>query len=83
MVGLLLGVVLVLSLIRGTPLLEMIPLMPVLLMIAVPVALHVMLTVSMAVGSRDLTDVAKPRSFESWLVWSRLGVAHVHLIAGM
>ena len=49
-VGTLLGVVIVLSLIRGTPLLEMVPLMLVLLMSAVPVALPVMFTVSMAVG---------------------------------
>jgi plasma-membrane proton-efflux P-type ATPase len=53
-VGALLGVVLVLSLIRGAPLLEMIPLLLVLLMSAVPVALPVMFTVSMAVGSREL-----------------------------
>ena len=50
----LLCVVIVLSLIRGTPLLEMIPLMLVLLMSAVPVALPVMFTVSMAVGSKEL-----------------------------
>ena len=53
-VGALLGVVVVLSLVRGTPLLEMIPLVLVLLMSAVPVALPVMFTISMAVGSRDL-----------------------------
>jgi H+-transporting ATPase len=53
-VGALLGVVVVLSLIRGTPLLEMVPLMLVLLMSAVPVALPVMFTVSMAVGSKEL-----------------------------
>ncbi|WP_256752860.1 plasma-membrane proton-efflux P-type ATPase [Mesorhizobium sp. Mes31] len=53
-VGLLLAVVLVLSLIRGTPLLEMIPLLLVLLMSAVPVALPVMFTVSMAFGSKEL-----------------------------
>jgi plasma-membrane proton-efflux P-type ATPase len=53
-VGSLLGVVVVLSLIRGAPLIEMIPLMLVLLMSAVPVALPVMLTVSMAVGSKEL-----------------------------
>jgi plasma-membrane proton-efflux P-type ATPase len=53
-VGALLGVVIVLSLIRGTPLLEMVPLMLVLLMSAVPVALPVMFTVSMAVGSKEL-----------------------------
>ena len=53
-VGALLGVVIVLSLIRGVPLLEMIPLMLVLLMSAVPVALPVMFTVSMAVGAKEL-----------------------------
>ena len=53
-VGALLGVVMVLSLVRGVPLLEMLPLMLVLLMSAVPVALPVMFTVSMAVGSKEL-----------------------------
>ena len=53
-VGALLGVVVVMSLIRGAPLLEMVPLMLVLLMSAVPVALPVMFTVSMAVGSKEL-----------------------------
>jgi plasma-membrane proton-efflux P-type ATPase len=53
-VGALLGVVIVLSLIRGAPILEMVPLMLVLLMSAVPVALPVMFTVSMAVGSKEL-----------------------------
>ena len=53
-VGALLAVVMVLSLIRGVPLLEMAPLMLVLLMSAVPVALPVMFTVSMAVGSKEL-----------------------------
>jgi H+-transporting ATPase len=53
-VGALLGIVVVLSLIRGAPLLEMVPLMLVLLMSAVPVALPVMFTVSMAVGSKEL-----------------------------
>lgn len=53
-VGVLLGVVVVLSVIRGAALVEMIPLMLVLLMSAVPVALPVMFTVSMAVGSREL-----------------------------
>src|ERR1017187_6214552 len=56
-VGALLAVVVILSLIRGESLLEMAPLMLVLLMSAVPVALPVMFTVSMAVGSREL---AKP-----------------------
>ncbi|HLN30572.1 MAG TPA: plasma-membrane proton-efflux P-type ATPase [Gemmataceae bacterium] len=53
-VGALLSVVIVMSLIRGAPLLEMIPLMLVLLMSAVPVALPVMFTVSMAIGSAEL-----------------------------
>ncbi|MFA7060392.1 MAG: plasma-membrane proton-efflux P-type ATPase [Pedobacter sp.] len=53
-VGALLAVVIVLSLIRGTPLVEMISLMLVLLMSAVPVALPVMFTVSMAFGSKEL-----------------------------
>lgn len=53
-VGALLGMVLALSLIRGTPLLEVLPLLLVLLMSAVPVALPVMFTVSMAVGSKEL-----------------------------
>lgn len=53
-VGTLLGVVILLSLIRNAPLIEMIPLMLVLLMSAVPVALPVMFTVTMAVGSKQL-----------------------------
>jgi H+-transporting ATPase len=53
-VGVLLAVVVVLSVIRGVPLIEMIPLMLVLLMSAVPVALPVMFTVSMALGSKEL-----------------------------
>jgi plasma-membrane proton-efflux P-type ATPase len=53
-VGALLGLVIVLSIVRGAPLIEMIPLMLVLLMSAVPVALPVMFTVSMAVGSAEL-----------------------------
>ncbi|MBI1887293.1 MAG: plasma-membrane proton-efflux P-type ATPase [Nitrosomonadales bacterium] len=53
-VGVLLGVVFVLSLMRHVPLLEMIPLMLVLLMSAVPVALPVMFTVSMAAGAKEL-----------------------------
>jgi magnesium-transporting ATPase (P-type) len=47
-VGSLLAVVIVTSLIRGTPLLEMLPLMLVLLSSAAPMALPVMFTVSMA-----------------------------------
>ena len=53
-VGTLLGVVLVLSVIRGVPLLEMVPILLVLLMSAVPTALPVMFTISTAVGSREL-----------------------------
>jgi H+-transporting ATPase len=53
-VGALLGVVAVMSLIGGAPLVDMLPLMLVLLMSAVPVALPVMFTVSMAVGSKEL-----------------------------
>jgi plasma-membrane proton-efflux P-type ATPase len=53
-VGALLCVVVVLSLIRGAPLTEMIPLVLVLLMSAVPVALPVMFTISMAFGSKEL-----------------------------
>jgi plasma-membrane proton-efflux P-type ATPase len=53
-VGALLGSVMVMSLIRGTPLLETVPLLLVLLMSAIPVALPVMFTVSMAVGSKGL-----------------------------
>ncbi len=53
-VGALLCVVVVLSVIRAAPLIEMVPLMLVLLMSAVPVAFPVMFTVSMAVGSQEL-----------------------------
>jgi plasma-membrane proton-efflux P-type ATPase len=56
-VGALLCMVVVLSLIRGSPLLEMVSLMLVLLMSAVPVALPVMFTVSMAVGSKELAKL--------------------------
>jgi len=56
-VGSMLAVVLVLSLMRGTPLIEMVSLLLVLLMSAVPVALPVMFTVSMAVGSAELAKV--------------------------
>ena len=48
-VGALVAMVIALSLVRGSPLLEMMPLMLVLLMSAVPVALPVIFTVSMAV----------------------------------
>lgn len=53
-VGTLLAAVIVLSVVRGAPLIEMAPLMLVLLMSAVPVALPVMFTVSMALGSKEL-----------------------------
>lgn len=53
-VGALLGMVVVLSLMRGTPLIEMVPLMLILLMSAIPLSLPVMFTVSMAVGSKEL-----------------------------
>ncbi len=53
-VGALLGVVLAVSLIRSAPLLEVLPLLLVLLMSAVPVALPVMFTVGMAVGAAEL-----------------------------
>jgi H+-transporting ATPase len=53
-VGALLGMVVILSVIRGAPLVEMVPLMLVLLMSAVPVALPVMFTVTMALGSKEL-----------------------------
>jgi len=46
--------VVVLSLMRGTPLLEMVPLMLILFMSAIPLSLPVMFTVSMAVGSKEL-----------------------------
>ncbi|HYQ47483.1 MAG TPA: plasma-membrane proton-efflux P-type ATPase [Thermodesulfovibrionales bacterium] len=53
-VSLVLGVVIILSLVHQAPLVEMIPLMLVLLMSAVPVALPVMFTVSMALGAREM-----------------------------
>ncbi|MDR3390857.1 MAG: plasma-membrane proton-efflux P-type ATPase [Sulfuriferula sp.] len=53
-VGALLALVIILSLVRGVSLLEVLPLMLVLLMSAVPVALPVMFTVSMAVGAKEL-----------------------------
>jgi H+-transporting ATPase len=55
-VGAVLGVVIAMSVVRGVPLVEMAPLMLVLLMSAVPVALPVMFTVSMAVGSKELAS---------------------------
>ena len=54
----LIGAVTVLSLIRHVPMIEMIPLMLVLLMSAIPVALPVMFTVSMAVGTKELAILA-------------------------
>jgi len=54
-VGALLGLVVVIALMRGSPLLQMVPLLLVLLMSAVPVALPVMFTISMAVGGFDLS----------------------------
>jgi H+-transporting ATPase len=53
-VGVLLCVVLAMSLIKGTPLNESIPLMLILLMSAIPISLPVMCTVSLAVGSKEL-----------------------------
>ncbi|MDD5176349.1 MAG: plasma-membrane proton-efflux P-type ATPase [Sterolibacterium sp.] len=53
-VGILLGMVVVISLLRGTPLLAMVPLMLILLMSAIPLSLPVMFTVSMAVGAKEL-----------------------------
>jgi H+-transporting ATPase len=53
-VGVLMGVVIVMMTIRGAPLLEMIPLMLILLMSAVPLSLPVMFTVSMAIGAKEL-----------------------------
>jgi len=53
-VGILLAINLVVSLLRGIPLLEMLPLTLVLLLGAVPVALPVMFTFSLALGSMQL-----------------------------
>ena len=53
-VSMLILAVILVSLNRGMPLVDIIPLMLVLLMSAVPVALPVMFTVSMAVGSAEL-----------------------------
>jgi P-type E1-E2 ATPase len=53
-VGALLGMVVVVSLVRGTPLLQMVPLMLILLMSAIPLSLPVMFTVAMAVGAKEL-----------------------------
>lgn len=53
-VGLLVAVAVVVSVVRGFPLLDVLPLALVLLMSAVPVALPAMFTVSTAVGSMEL-----------------------------
>ena len=53
-VSILIAAVVIVSLSRGMPLVDIIPLMLVLLMSAVPVALPVMFTVSTAVGSAEL-----------------------------
>jgi plasma-membrane proton-efflux P-type ATPase len=53
-VGALLVMVVITSLLRGTPLMEMVPLMLILFMSAIPLSLPVMFTVSMAVGSKEL-----------------------------
>jgi plasma-membrane proton-efflux P-type ATPase len=53
-VGVLLAAVVVMSVVRGTSLLEMIPLVLILLMSAIPLSLPVMFTVAMAVGSKEL-----------------------------
>ena len=53
-VGVLVSVAVIASLIEGFSLLEILPLSLLLLMSAVPVALSVMFTVSMAVGSMEL-----------------------------
>jgi H+-transporting ATPase len=53
-VGGLLALTLAVSLIRGFPLFDVLPLLLVLLLSAIPVALPVMFTVSMAVGAREL-----------------------------
>ncbi len=53
-VGVLLAVALVVAGVRGASLVDLLPLVLVLLLGAVPVALPVMFTVSMALGSRDL-----------------------------
>ena len=53
-VGAMLGVVVALALLRGTPILEVTPLLLIMLVSAVPVALPVMFTVSMAAGAKLL-----------------------------
>ncbi len=54
-VGTLVAITVVVSLIRGFALIEILPISLVLLMSAIPIALPVMFTVSMAVGSIELT----------------------------
>lgn len=54
-VGILVALTLVVSYIKGLPLLDTLPIALVLLMSAVPVALPVMFTVSMALGSMELS----------------------------
>ena len=56
-VGALLAMVVVVSHLRGMPLLEMVPLMLILFMSAIPLSLPVMFTVSMAVGSKELAKL--------------------------
>ena len=56
-VGTLLSAVVIISLVRGTPLLEMVPLILILFMSAIPLSLPVMFTVSMAVGSKELAKL--------------------------
>jgi H+-transporting ATPase len=53
-VGTLIAVVVTVSVVRGTSLLETVPLMLILLTSAIPVSLPVIFTVSMAVGSKEL-----------------------------
>ena len=53
-VGALVMIVGVLSMLHGVPIIEIIPLLLVLMMSAVPVALPVMFTVSMALGAKEL-----------------------------
>lgn len=54
-VGTLLGVVLLVSTLRGFPIFQAIPLALILMLSAIPVALPAMFTVSMAIGSLDLS----------------------------
>ena len=53
-VGVMIAIALVVSIVQGVRLIEILPLLLVLLMSAIPVALPVMFTVSMAVGSIEL-----------------------------